>query len=297
MNTDIVMNNNTNEATATPTPSVAVKVIKGDEMRRFNFEGKSFQEIKNTIAEIFGMVDTEFTLQYEDDEKDRVTLSSDAELKEAIQLHKYVLRFYVVTKPAAGDNAPLPIFPPHRPPHHHHHHHRREHPHPPPPHHGHHDEVVVVEGQVPPPPPHHGHGPYGRPLCPAGYGRHHGHGPHGHKRRLDKEDKEAMKAEKKRWKKYRKCESSSSSEDEAHKLQKKEMRQLMKATKQSIKANWAPVKEANPAQWPENRAAMIAEIKMAKRIIREQANKSTTPVAAVTEQNTPVVTAGAEMQA
>jgi len=295
MNTDTVMNNTTE---VNNTPTVAVKVTRGDEMRRFNFKGQSFQELKKVIAEIFSIpLDSDFTVQYEDDEKDRVTLSSDAELKEAIQIHKYVLRFFVfvVNKPVAGENnTPLPPSPHHLhpfPPHHHHRRHHHEHPH----HHG--DVMVANEGQVTPPPHgHHGHGHHARPCGHGPHGHHHGHGPHGHhKRRFDKEDKEAMKAEKKRWKKQRKCESSSSEEE----AQKKEMKQLIKATKQSIKANWAPVKEANPAQWHENRQLMVAEIKLAKRIIREQANQSNTPVAATvaTEQNISVVPVGVEMQA
>lgn len=289
MNTDIVMNNT--EA------SVAVKVIKGEEMRRFNFKGQSFQELKKVIAEIFTISSDDFSLQYEDDEKDRVTLSSDTELKEAIQHHKYVLRFFVVvTKPAAGDNT-TPVSPFH-PPHHPYHPHRRHH-------HG--GEMMAAEGEVPPPPfGRHGHGPHsphGRPFGPGPH-RHHGHGPHGHhKRHFEKEEREAMKCERKKWKKQRKCEfssSSSSSEDDARKVQKKEMRQLMKATKQSIKANWAPVKEANPAQWSQNRQLMIGEIKLAKRIIREQATQPASPVVVVAaaEPTQSVATpTGVEMQA
>lgn len=310
MNTDTVMNT----STSTTPSSVSVKITRGDEKRRFNFKGKSFQELKALISEIFSIPVDQFTLQYQDDEKDRVTLSSDAELSEAIKLHKYVLRFYVISK-ENNNNAPqvaaIPVSP----------------------------VVAAEEGEVDPVPSpyahhpyhfhggrgrrgHHGHGPFGgeHQLGPYGgftgpFGGHgpHGHGPfgghhagpyghggpghHGHKNKrcMDKEDREMMKQEKKRFKKQRRNESSSSSssEDDVQKIQRKEMKQLMKATKQQIKKNWAATKSANPAQWPENHKLMVAEIKAAKRLIHEQYKNPNTPVPA--EQT--VSPAPVEMQA
>eukprot|EP01111_Echinosteliopsis_oligospora_P001776 TRINITY_DN125_c0_g1_i2.p1 TRINITY_DN125_c0_g1~~TRINITY_DN125_c0_g1_i2.p1 ORF type:complete len:308 (+),score=102.14 TRINITY_DN125_c0_g1_i2:134-1057(+) len=307
MNTDTVMNNTT--STSITPSSVSVKITRGDEKRRFNFKGKFFQELKALIAEIFSIPVDQFTLQYQDDEKDRVTLSSDAELSEAIKLHKYVLRFYVISKensnnaphvaatpipPAVpaeeGEVAPVPPpFAPH--PHHHYGRGRRG------PHGGDH-QLGPFGGFGGPFGGHgpHGHGPFGgHHGGPYGHGRpgHHGHK---HKRCMDKEDREMMKQEKKRFKKQRRNESSSSSssEDDAQKIQRKEMKQLVKATKQQIKMNWAATKSANPAQWPENHKLMVAEIKAAKRLIHEQYKNPNTPVPAA-EQN--VSPAPVEMQA
>jgi len=305
MNTDIIMNNTTTGN------NVAVKVTRGEEMRRFQFNGKSFQEIKAIMSQLFTIPVEDFTLQYQDDEKDRVTLSSDTELNEAIKLHQNVLRFYVVTKPASAVQPatnpsfiPLDLSPvqdaraqvtdgevasPASPAHHHPyygHGHRRG---------GHHGYGHRRGG-------HHGHDhPHHGPHHDhPHHGPHHDH--HHNKRHFDKEEREAWKLEKKRFKKQRKCEkesssSSSSSEEDVQKVQRKEMKQVMKATKHQIKMNWLATKEANPAQWPQNKKLMIAEIKSAKKLILQQAANPNV-VVPVVEQNVATVTnVVTEMQA
>lgn len=299
-----------NNTTSTANTTVAVKVTRGEEMRRFQFNGKHFQELKAIISQLYAVPVEEFGLQYQDDEKDRVTLSSDAELNEAIKLHQNVLRFYVVHKksPAVVTQAQgLPVTP------------QQNTPALPS------EVMVIADGEVESPasPPHHhhpyrGHGPHrgrGGMMRGGRFGGHPHHGPHGHhdhdhhhgphhehhhKRRLDKEEREAWKLEKKNFKKQRKCEkdsssSSSSSEDDVEKANRKEMRQVMKLTKEHIKMNWAATKAANPEQWPQNRKLMIAEIKTAKKMIKESANRTTAPVENVAA--TTAATAVTEMQA
>lgn len=258
MNTDTVMNTAANA-------SVAVKVIRGNEMRRFQFNGKSFEELKAVISQIFSIAVDDFILQYEDDERDRVTLSTDAELNEAIKLHKYVLRFYVlITKPVvppspsgAAAAAHVPGTFPHHP-------------------HFHHAPMMTADGEVTDYRQHHhvmrgcGRGGRGRHGGFPGHGGHfhHGEHPYAHKKFI-KEEKEALRQEKKRLRKERKYESSSSSSSEDE--QKiKERKQLIKAIKKQIRMNWAITKQANPAQWPENRKLMRAEIQAAKRAILQQ---------------------------
>lgn len=67
---------------------VSVKLYVGDELRRFYFEGTSFSDLKatcKTFAPESGK-NRQIQLQYQDDENEWVTFSSDAELLYALGL-------------------------------------------------------------------------------------------------------------------------------------------------------------------------------------------------------------------
>jgi len=79
--------------------SYSVKVEFNGELRRFGFVGFSFSELVNQVGKLFGLPkDAEFSVQYTDDEGDKVNLSSDMELREAVQISKAVLRLHVAPK-------------------------------------------------------------------------------------------------------------------------------------------------------------------------------------------------------
>ena len=62
-----------------------VKVTLQDETRRFDVVGTSFSGFKVLVSERFSISSDEFCVQYKDEDGDMVTVSSDAELREAIE--------------------------------------------------------------------------------------------------------------------------------------------------------------------------------------------------------------------
>jgi len=77
-------------------PEISVKILFNDEMRRFSFQGASFNSLKEKIASLIGL-NGEFTVKYRDEDGDLVTLCSDLELQTAIVPGK-VLRLQVTRK-------------------------------------------------------------------------------------------------------------------------------------------------------------------------------------------------------
>jgi hypothetical protein len=88
-----------NDLIKTPAPNaaLAVKVGMNGELRRFPFEGYSFDQLCARIAELFGLAkDTPLVVHYTDDEGDKIIMSSDLEFKEAAGVSKGgVLRLQV----------------------------------------------------------------------------------------------------------------------------------------------------------------------------------------------------------
>ena len=72
-----------------------VKVTLNDETRRFDLVGASFTEFKKMIVERFLTLSDDFSVQYRDEDGDLVTVSSDAELREAIDGMKTTVKFIV----------------------------------------------------------------------------------------------------------------------------------------------------------------------------------------------------------
>jgi len=76
-----------------------VKVEFNGELRRFTFVGFSFNKLVDQVVQLFGLdKDAQFSVQYVDDEGDKVTMSSDVELREAAQITKGVLRLIISRK-------------------------------------------------------------------------------------------------------------------------------------------------------------------------------------------------------
>lgn len=64
---------------------VSVKAALGNELRRFQFEGCSFVKLLDQLKEVFKLdAGAPFSITYKDDEGDKITMSSDGELKEAM---------------------------------------------------------------------------------------------------------------------------------------------------------------------------------------------------------------------
>jgi len=73
---------------ATNTNMLIVKMIYGKDIRRFTASAVSlnWSTISKRFAEVFGFADKKFKICYVDDEGDKITLSSDEELLEAVNL-------------------------------------------------------------------------------------------------------------------------------------------------------------------------------------------------------------------
>lgn len=171
--------------------ALSLKVSYGGEIRRATYTDVSFVGLRDLVANLFGLDSTSVVLKYEDDDGDKITMSSDVELKEAIQgtnKEKNLLRLLADVKPvtvvavplpAEGEKAPeFPFMPRgglggfHRGfghgPHHGHG------PHPHGPHHGPGSHGPHGHGHGPHP---HGHGPRGHhPHGPHAFGPHHHRG-------------------------------------------------------------------------------------------------------------------------
>jgi hypothetical protein len=71
----------------------SAKVAFNGDFRRFPLEGLSFNKLHGQIVELFGLEkDTALLVRYIDDEGDKITMSSDLELREAMGISKGVLR-------------------------------------------------------------------------------------------------------------------------------------------------------------------------------------------------------------
>jgi len=68
--------------------SLTFKVKFGDELRRFSVPATSkWEEIISKICTLFNLETSTFTVKYEDDEKEMITIDSNAELQEAVRLN------------------------------------------------------------------------------------------------------------------------------------------------------------------------------------------------------------------
>jgi len=77
----------------------SVKVSFDNELRRFAFEGYSFQSLYTQVIELFGLAkDADLFFRYLDNEGDKITMSSDRELKEGLQISKGLLHLNVTRK-------------------------------------------------------------------------------------------------------------------------------------------------------------------------------------------------------
>jgi len=82
--------------------AVAVKVSFGNEIRRATLEGSSYPALCELVAKLFVLEQASIVLKYQDEDGDKITMSSDSELQEALRFHsetKKVVRVFVETKP------------------------------------------------------------------------------------------------------------------------------------------------------------------------------------------------------
>jgi hypothetical protein len=86
--------------------SCSIKVSFGDDLRRFNFSGNDFCVLQETLAKIFNLSGP-FLIKYLDDEKELVTMSSDAEFLCAIHLAKGPLRLQIFPKTVPSVEIPV----------------------------------------------------------------------------------------------------------------------------------------------------------------------------------------------
>jgi hypothetical protein len=105
-NIENVNNESTNIEMAKASPIVnveeplAVKVSYGDELRRATLNGNAFVALRDLCAKLFELDPATTVLKYQDDDGDKITMSSDGELQDAIQAakEKKILRVFVDVK-------------------------------------------------------------------------------------------------------------------------------------------------------------------------------------------------------
>jgi hypothetical protein len=76
-----------------------IKVIYGEEIRRFTFEGESFESFQNTISDYFefSKID-DYEIYYKDVEDDSIKISSDNEFKLGLKNQPKLKKFYIKEK-------------------------------------------------------------------------------------------------------------------------------------------------------------------------------------------------------
>jgi len=98
----------------------SVKISLGEDLRRFGFEGFSFAKLEEDIKLLYNLQPaTNFTVKFQDDENEWITISSDPELANAFQLcSNSILRLAIsVNKEPVKEKAiqdqivPQPLYP------------------------------------------------------------------------------------------------------------------------------------------------------------------------------------------
>lgn len=94
-------------------PEVTVKANFYGEIRRFRFNGLSFQKLEEELKKVFLLpTETELIVQYRDDEGDNITMGSDRELLEAVQFASSgVLYIVLETNLQGGSTIPAQTLP------------------------------------------------------------------------------------------------------------------------------------------------------------------------------------------
>lgn len=87
--------------------AVSVKVSYGDDLRRANVTVTAYVALRDLLAQLFELDPATVVLKYQDNEGDKITVSSDAEVREALQFakEKNILRLFVEVKAIP---APIP---------------------------------------------------------------------------------------------------------------------------------------------------------------------------------------------
>lgn len=90
--------------------AVSVKVSYGDDLRRANVTVTAYVALRDLLAQLYELDPATVVLKYQDNEGDKITVSSDAEVRDALQFakEKKILRLFVEVK-AIPAPAPTPI--------------------------------------------------------------------------------------------------------------------------------------------------------------------------------------------
>jgi len=91
-------------------PQIAtIKVSFKDELRRFPFEGSSFEKLSSQLVCLLGLNSLQgFSIKYRDEEGDMITMTSDLELREALKVSNRLLRISISQKGAHDVTGPTP---------------------------------------------------------------------------------------------------------------------------------------------------------------------------------------------
>jgi len=85
------------------------KVTFNEEIRRFAFEGNSYNSLVATVKQVYSLLDNcLFVLKYKDPEEDLITISSDIELIEAIHVSNDIVRLIVCSSNSLNFSSPQP---------------------------------------------------------------------------------------------------------------------------------------------------------------------------------------------
>jgi hypothetical protein len=86
----------------------SVKVGLNGEFRRFSHGGFSYKELQDRIREVFQLPpNVDLVVRYVDDEGDLILMSSEQEMKEAVELSKNVLRLQATLKNQLAASTPV----------------------------------------------------------------------------------------------------------------------------------------------------------------------------------------------
>lgn len=91
-----------------------VKVSYGNEIRRAACADTTYASLCEVVAKLFELGDAKLTLKYQDEDGDKITMSSDAELQEAIRLAKAakkIIRLFVETNAKVKEEEMKPADP------------------------------------------------------------------------------------------------------------------------------------------------------------------------------------------
>jgi len=75
-----------------------IKVACNGELRRFSLSDCRYETLSAQVAQLFGVPNEGFVFQYVDDEGDNITMSSDIELRTAMEVVQGVLRLELIRK-------------------------------------------------------------------------------------------------------------------------------------------------------------------------------------------------------
>lgn len=89
--------------------SVVIKASFNGDLRRISAQTKNFEQLVQVLRNLFSTLPQTFTVKYQDDDNDYITIASDIELEEAITLatsKNNMLRLFIEAKANVPENKP-----------------------------------------------------------------------------------------------------------------------------------------------------------------------------------------------